>query len=726
MHQLQGGARLAMTGYRILKPGYNCWRVAHARRVAFLIDAADYFRAFREAAARTRHSLLMVGWDIDSRVRLVRDADPGVLPNTLGEFLNGLVSRAGGPHAYVLTWDFAMLYALDREWLPIYKLDWRTHRRLHFRMDGKHPPGGSHHQKIVVVDDALAFVGGLDLTKARWDTPEHRPDDTRRIEVPGTPPYRPFHDVMMLVEGEVAAALGELVRLRWERATGRHARPRVDLPADVWPPGVVVELEDVPVAIARTTPAYDGEPEVREVELLYRDAIRAARRSIYIENQFFTATGIADALAVRLAERDGPEVVLVLALRTDGWLSQQTMDVLRGRLIRRLREADRYGRLRFYYPDVPGLNGQCVNVHSKVLVIDDEFVRVGSANLNNRSMGIDTECDLAFESGGEERLRRGVAALRHRLLAEHLGTRPEEVGRAMAREGSLIAAIEALRGGPRTLRELEPPAPEQASSWLPNPELLDPERPIDPDKLAEQLVPPDERAPAHRRIVVGVSMLLALLALAAAWRWTPLGEYLNVDSLSGFVAGFRGYAAAPFIVLGAFVLGGLIVVPVTLLIVVTALAFGPWEAFAYSVAGVMASAGLVYGLGHALGRDTVRRFAGSKLNRLSRRLAQRGVLTMAIVRLIPVAPFTVVNLVAGASHIRFRDFIAGTAVGMIPGIAAITLFVDRVGATLRDPGPGTVLVLAAVVLALVLGMYGLRRWVLRRTKDEPAAAANHA
>lgn len=715
-----------MTGYRILKPGYNCWRIAHARRVAFLIDAADYYRAFREAAARTRRTLLMVGWDIDSRVRLVRDADPGELPNTLCEFLNALVSRPGGPHAYVLTWDFAMLYALDREWLPIYKLDWRTHRRLHFRMDGKHPPGGSHHQKIVVVDDALAFAGGLDLTKARWDTPEHRPDDPRRIEVTGTPPYRPFHDVMILVEGEVAAALGELVRARWERATGRRARPRVDEPGDVWPSGVAVEVGDVPVAIARTSPAYNGELEVREVELLYRDAIRAARRSIYIENQFLTANGIADVLAERLAEPHGPEVVLVLALRTDGWLSQQTMDVLRGRLIQRLREADRHGRLRVYYPDIPGLNGQCVNVHSKVMVVDDDFVRVGSANLNNRSMGIDTECDLAFESGGEERIRRGIAGLRQRLLAEHLGTRPEDVERAIARAGSLIAAIDALRRGGRTLRELEPPSAEEASSWLPNPELLDPERPIDPDKLAEQLVPPDERAPAHRRIVLGTAILVVLLALAAAWRWTPLGEYLEVDRLTGYVAAFRGYPAAPLIALGAFVLGGLIVVPVTLLIVVTALAFGPWEAFIYSVAGVLTSAMLVYGVGHSLGRDTVRRFAGSKLNRLSRRLAQRGIITMAIVRLIPIAPFTVVNLVAGASHIRFRDYVAGTAIGMVPGIAAITLFVDRVGATIQDPGPGTFLVLALVVLALLLGMYGLRRWVLKKTKDEPAAASGHA
>src|SRR5581483_8161705 len=99
--------------------------------------------------------------------------DPGELPNTLCDFLNAVVSRPHGPQAHVLTWDFAMLYALDREWLPLYKLDWRTHRRLKFRMDDKHPPGGSHHQKVVVADDAVAFVGGIEITHARWDTPGH-------------------------------------------------------------------------------------------------------------------------------------------------------------------------------------------------------------------------------------------------------------------------------------------------------------------------------------------------------------------------------------------------------------------------------------------------------------------------------------------------------------------------------------------------------------------------
>ena len=711
-----------MTQYRILKPGYNCWRVLPARRVSYLIDAADYFRAFRATAARAAQTILMLGWDIDSRVTLVREGDCGPLPNGLCEFLNTLVSRPHGPRAYVLTWDFAMLYALGREWLPIYKLDWRTHRRLCFRMDGKHPPGGSHHQKIIVVDDSAAFVGGLDLTRSRWDTPEHRPQDPRRIEVEGALPYRPFHDVQILVEGEVARALGDLVRDRWQRATGRSLARPVGPQRDVWPAELKPDVENVSVAIARTDPAFDGRAEVREVELLYRDAIRAARRHVYLENQFFTANIICEALTERLQQADGPDIVLVLALRTDGWLSQQTMDVIRGRMIHRLRQADRYGRLRVYYPEIPGLGEQCLNVHSKVMVVDDEFARIGSANLNNRSMGIDTECDLAFESGGEPQVRSGIAALRNRLLAEHLGTTSDSVAQALDRSGSLIAAIESLRRGGRTLNELAAPPPEEITSWVPNPEFLDPERPIDPDKLTERFVPPEEHAPTHRRLVFGLSLLLFVLAMAAAWRWTPLHDWLDVDTLSAHMSWFRSQAGAPLVALAAYVIGGLLVVPVTLLVVATAIAFGPLQGSLYALVGSLTSAVVVYSIGSVLGRDTVRRLAGKRLNRLSRRLAEHGIAAVAVLRMLPVAPFTVVNLVAGASHIRFRDFFIGTILGMAPGIAVIALFVDRLDATVQNPGLTTGLILATIVLFFVIGTYGLRRWVLRRGKSDPATS----
>jgi phosphatidylserine/phosphatidylglycerophosphate/cardiolipin synthase-like enzyme len=139
----------------------------------------------------------------------------------LGDFLNRLAAENPDLEIHILSWDFSVIYVMEREILPLFNLGWKTHPRIRFRMDGEHPVGASQHQKIVVVDDLLAFCGGIDLTKNRWDTPEHRTKDPRRVNPDGKP-YRPFHDVQAAVAGPAAAALGDLFRERWRRATGRE------------------------------------------------------------------------------------------------------------------------------------------------------------------------------------------------------------------------------------------------------------------------------------------------------------------------------------------------------------------------------------------------------------------------------------------------------------------------------------------------------------------------
>lgn len=712
-----------MSSTHILKPGRNCWRIEHADRMAFLIDGANYFRALRDAIKRAECSIMIVGWDIDSRLSLVPD-DPGDgLPVRLGDFLNTIVAQKKQLHAHVLCWDFAMLYAFDREWLPIYQLDWKTHRRVHFRLDDRHPVGGSHHQKLVVIDDRVAFVGGLDLTKGRWDTSEHRPNDPRRVDPAGTL-LGPYHDVQMVVDGDAAAALGELARERWRRAT-RHRLPvhRLNPQPDPWPTHFKPAMENVRVAVSRTEPMLGDRSEVREVENLYRDAIAAARRYIYIENQYFTSDAVREALAARLAESDSPEIVMVLPIETSGWLAKNTMDVLRVGHLRRLREVDRHGRLRVYYPDIPGLGDQTVNVHAKVMVIDDRFVRVGSSNLNNRSMGLDTECDLAIESDDEPSTARAIEAFRDRLLSEHLGRTPTDVADAINSRGSLIAAIETLTNTGRTLR----PLPINTSSTPPSPlttqELIDPERPIDPDELVGRFVPASDREPAHRRLLSLAGIAAAILLLTAIWRWTPLSDWLNVETLTATIGAMRESAAAPAWVVLAFVVGGLVLFPVTALVTATVLAFPPLEGFACALAGVLLSAATTYAIGAGLGRATVRRLAGRRLNRISRHLARRGLLAVMFVRVVPVAPFSIINLVAGASHIRLRHFLLGTLFGMTPGIAAIAWLADRVTATVERPDAWNIALFAGALLAVVAAILGLRRWLARsvpsrETKEE--------
>ncbi len=159
----------------IFEEGRNCRRVADAGRVAFIVDGDDYFKTFMAAAERARELIIVVAWDFNSNCCLSVECDSKDPRAKLGEYLNYLARRRRGLHIYVLDWDFPMIYAKDREAPVRVRLGWgwKPHRRVHLEFDNTHPPGGSHHQKIVVIDDAIAFCGGLDLTCQRWDTPAH-------------------------------------------------------------------------------------------------------------------------------------------------------------------------------------------------------------------------------------------------------------------------------------------------------------------------------------------------------------------------------------------------------------------------------------------------------------------------------------------------------------------------------------------------------------------------
>jgi len=666
--------------------------------------------------AAARDTIFIIGWDIDSRIPLYpEDGDDG-LPLPLGEFLDTLAARCRTLRIYVLNWDFAMLYALDREFLPIYNLGWRTHRRLHFHMDDCHPPGASHHQKIVVVDDTVAFVGGIDLASNRWDTPAHDPSNSRRRN-PNGESYPPFHDAQMMIEGEAAAAIGEIARRRWRRATGRKpsamSRSRE---VDIWPSELAPDFESTRVAIARTEPAYDGGEPVQEVRQLFLDCLAQARESIYIENQYFTSLVIAEAITRRLSEADGPEIVVVSRLKGSGWLEHNTMYLLRSRLMRKLGHVPGAERLRFYYPHHADLGNDCINLHTKLMVVDDRVLRVGSANINNRSLGVDTECDVLIEAANEHESEI-IAGVRNSLLAEHLGVTRQDVAKSIEREGSLIRGIESLRGNARTLEPTPVDIDPDIDALVPDSAMIDPEQPMDPEKLVDDLVRREERPKAGKRLVTVAVLLLVFAVLAAGWRWGPLAEWIRPSTLQALADTIRQAPATPVWIILAYIVASLLAVPITLVVVATAFAFGPWLGAGYALAGSVIGAVVSFGLGRALGRDTVRRLAGSRLNALSRRLGRGGLTAVLVFRLLPVAPFTILNLVAGASHLRLRDFVLGTALGMTPGVAAICVFTDRLVAALIDPSPAQISGLIAVLLVVVVAGVGIHRWLTFRAQS---------
>lgn len=681
----------------LARPGWNCTRKAHARHFAVLVDGAEYFRAVRHALLKARRSVLMLGWEFDSRTRLVRDgADPH--PDRIGPLLEYLVRRNPRLDVRALIWDSALIYALNREFAGIIKMGWLTPRGLHFRLDDSHPLGASHHQKIVVVDESLAFIGGLDITSQRWDSRDHQPDDPRRHD-PGYPDYPPFHDVMAVVTGPAARALGDICRDRWRAACGETLVPVMpNDPLALWPPGLSPLMENVEVALSRTATPWDGEPGTREVERLYLDMIATARNFIYLENQYFASRSVAAALGRRLAAPDCPEIVIVNPGQAPSLMERSTMGVARARLVRALQAADPHGRLRLYFPSV---GGRDVKVHSKLMIADDRLLRIGSANLNNRSMGLDSECDLLVEAGEDRAVPPAIRALRHDLMAEHLGATPDEVAAAEAKAGSLHGAIARLGRPDRRLVPLDCTEPSEIVRLIADSHLPDPEEPVETLVMIGEAMPGPARRPLDLRLWALVAVLVSLTLAVALWRWAPVEWWRAARPWLEALVGLRREGLAPVMAVGLFLLGGLVRVPLLLLVLATSAALGPWQGTLNALVGAVASAVLLYGMGRAAGRARIRRLAGWKINRVRRALSRHGILAMVLLRLVPVAPFSVINLVAGASGVRLRDFVIGTALGMAPGILAVSVLGDRMVAALRLPSTANIVTLVAATTLVV-------------------------
>ncbi len=459
----------------ILDPGTNCWSVDRASRAAVIVDADDYFAAARAAMLRAKRRIMLIGWDFDGRIVLNGEKGGADAPAQVGEFMLWLVNHRPELEVYLLRWDLGAIHTLFRGTTIFTFLKWMRHKRIHTRLDGAHPPAASHHQKIVVIDDAFAFCGGIDMTEDRWDTRAHRDGEPARVRPNGSP-YPPWHDATTAIEGPAAARLGELARDRWEIAGGGPL-PAVSCEGSPWPGILAPQFHDVDIAISRSRPLLPKLEPIREIETLYLDMIASAKRCIYAESQYFASRKIAEAIARRLDEHDGPEIVIINPLTANGWLEPIAMDSARARLFEALRRRDTHRRLRIYHPFTAA--GEAIYVHAKIMIIDEDMIRVGSSNMNNRSLRLDTECDVTIDRASPSNGACGemIRLLRDGLIAEHLGVAVETVTARIDAEGSLIATIEALRGDGRSLRPYEIPDLGAVETWLADNEVLDPEGP---------------------------------------------------------------------------------------------------------------------------------------------------------------------------------------------------------------------------------------------------------
>lgn len=214
---------------------------------------------------------------------------------------------------------------------------------------------------------------------------------------------------------------------------------------------------------------------------------------------------------------------------------------------------------------------------------------------------------------------------------------------------------------------------------------------------------------------------MALFGMAAAWRWTPLADQIDIGKITAWAIALRSNPARGLIILSAYLIGSVISFPITILILATALVFEPVKGIIYSFIGCMIGAGVTYAIGYFLGSDFIRKLTGAKWKSLERKINQTGILAVAALRAIPIAPFTVVNIISGAFRVPVRDYILGSLLGLAPGIIVTNLFAHQLQSAIRNPGVGSFVLLAVLVIVSILGIVWLRRRFAGKDRIREAA-----
>ncbi|MBJ6726488.1 phospholipase D-like domain-containing protein [Geomesophilobacter sediminis] len=484
----------------ILKEGVNCLGTFPTDRCSLLVDGADYYRAFYLAARKARRYILLAGWQFDTEVRLLRNSEAEGKDVQFLHVLERLCAETPELEIYLLAWDFSLVFTMEREWFQSIVFNWTTNQRIHFLFDANHAVGATHHQKFVVIDGEIAFLGGMDICSARWDDRYHREENPGRTDIDGNP-YGSYHDVQTYLTGAVVRELVDLFAERWGNAGGGAlsfpAVPEASAPEE--PPGAL-PMGAERVALSRTRARCSVPPlePVHEIRRLFIDAILAADSLIYLENQYFSSHAIYWTLISRMSApgRSRLQIVMVLPERLpfteELFLGVPQMKMLLA-LQRIARETGH--RLGLYSTrcSVPE-EGKMTFIHSKLLLVDDRFLTVGSANLTNRSMGLDTELNVSWEADPEREpgLAASIRQVRCSLLAEHAGWfgmgREDEFS---SLEG-LWARLEKLADDPQC--RLCRYAPEKGLEGKdlyqvlePVTRVVDPERPLDEEFLFEEI-----------------------------------------------------------------------------------------------------------------------------------------------------------------------------------------------------------------------------------------------
>jgi phospholipase D1/2 len=211
-----------------------------------------------------------------------------------------------------------------------------------------------------------------------------------------------------------------------------------------------------------------------------------------------------------------------------------------------------------------------------------------------------------------------------------------------------------------------------------------------------------------------ISALAVCAALAAAWRYTPLSELITAERITGWARASREVKWAPIIVMLVYTPATFVMFPRPLLTLLTVIAFGPWLGFVYGMTGILVAAAATYYAGQLLPHKMVNRLAGDRLDEVGGALRRHGLLSVLALRILPAAPFAVEGMIAGAAHVKLWHYIAGTFLGMLPGVLTTTIFGDQMAAALEDVSKINYWLAGGAAVVFVVVIYFVRRWFTKQ------------
>lgn len=695
----------------LFQAGKNCQVTAKAEKATLLIDSAAYYKALYHAICNARKSIFVLGWDIDGRIALLRgpEASNAPYPVHMRDLITQKARENPNLNIYLNRWNHSIFLSQEREPFSGFKWATQTPENVNYCSDFKIPFSACHHQKIIVVDDKVAFCGGMDIALERWDNRRHNIHQPRRhdpdlLSQISDKEYQPYHDIQIIVEGEIVKHLALLVRERWEKGAGYAAIPfqgNHHTPSP-WPQYLDIHWRDIDTALARTIPQSRKRKSIQEIRRIYCGEIARAEKFIYIENQYLTSPDIAIALNKRLHENKDLRVLVISADYPRGFMERKAMWAGRVKFCDLVTQDLADGRLIVAYPVTSdGITRKTIHIHSKIFIVDDKFLHIGSSNLNNRSMGLDTECDLILKASNKDHAEQ-IIRTRNDLIREHTGLLLPYIKHAI-QSGDIYKLIEYQKDSRQHLREIDnaPYRNEFLHKWA--------IKVGDPDK-AFLLYNWPVRQILFFALVIGLFLYLGNVIF-----YPDIQQIASPENIKAYIEQARSSPLGLIYIALIYILAGLIFFPVTVLNLTTAVVFGPIYGLIYAVIGSLASASVAYGIGIVAG-DHLKKFFRPVIEKIRQYTLKGGIAGMTIIRLIPIAPFTAVNITFGIARVSYISYIIATLFGLIPGIFAKAMLGGALGELWDNPEPRVIIFTIgsiALWLAIIWGSHRVYKYYQR-------------